>query len=172
MPRIHPIGRLALLAAVVFALSLSACSPSTPEDTDHVGVVVQFGDGTVVTHYLELATPVDRLAALEAAGLAFETAYGGDAVCRIEEEGCPGNDTDCWCECPFTPGEPCTFWMYFPMNDTGDGWGDINTFPLPELEDGGVCAWVWGEVDVEASPWVPLVQPPFYTIDQIKAASQ
>lgn len=57
------------------------------------------------------------------------------------------------------------------MNETGDGWGDMNTWPMPELEDGDIGGWVWGEVDVEASPWVPQVEPPFFTIDQIQAAS-
>lgn len=175
MPKVtdfRRMGRLALVPSImIVTLLLSGSTAFGQEDTGRVGVVVQFGDGSVLTYYLELATPVDRLTALEATGLPLETAFGWDAVCKIEEEGCPGNDTDCFCQCPFTPGEPCTFWIYFPMNETGNGWGDINTSPLPELEDGNVCAWVWGEVDVEASPWIPLVEPPFFTIDQIEAAS-
>jgi len=168
----HRMGRLALLSSIVVAaLLLAGPTAFGQEESGHVGVVVQFGDGSVLTYYLELPTPVDRLTALEATGLAFETAFGGDAVCKIEEEGCPGNDTDCWCQCPFTPGESCIFWIYFPMNETGDGWGDMNTWPMPELEDGDIGGWVWGEVDVEASPWVPQVEPPFFTIDQIQAAS-
>jgi len=168
----HRLGRFALLSSIfVVTLLLAGSTAFAEEGSGHVGVVIQFGDGRVLTRYLELSTPVDRLTALEATGLTLETAFGWGAVCKIEEEGCPGNDTDCFCQCPFTPGKPCTFWIYFPMNETGDGWGDINTSPLPELEDGDVCAWVWGEVDVEAVPWVPLVEPPFFTIDQIEAAS-
>jgi hypothetical protein len=173
VPRLNHTGKFALFSSMaVVILLLAGCTALGQEETDHVGVVVQSGDGSVMTYYLDLPTPVDRLTALEATGLPFETAFGGDAVCRIEEEGCPGNDTECWCQCPFTPGEPCTFWIYFPMNETGDGWGDMNTWPLPELEDGDVCAWVWGEVDVQVSPWVPLVEPPFFTIDEIAAASR
>jgi hypothetical protein len=167
-----PIFRGLFFTSIFLALLLSACAAPPSEPSTHVGVVIQFADGSVETHYLALPTPVDRLTALEATGLSFETAFGGDAVCKIEDQGCPGNDNECWCQCPFTPGEPCTFWIYFPMNEAGDGWGDMNTWPLPELEDGDVCAWVWGRIDVEASPWVPLVQPPFYTIEQIEAASR
>jgi hypothetical protein len=164
----HRTGGIALLSSIIIVTFFMGGSTAFgQEGSGHAGVVVQFGDGRVLTRYLELSAPVDRLTALEATGLIFETAFGGDAVCKIEEEGCPGNDTDCWCQCPFTPGEPCTFWIYFPVNETGDEWGDMNTWPLPELEDGDVSGWVWGEVDVEASPWVPLVEPPFYTVDQI-----
>ncbi len=163
------IGGIALLSSIIVTTVLLAGSTAFgQEGNGHVGLVVQFDDGGVLTRYLELSTPVDRLTALEATGLAFESAFGGDAVCKIEGEGCPGNDTDCWCQCPFIPGEPCTFWVYFPVNETGDDWGDMNTWPLPELEDGDVSAWVWGEVDVEASPWIPLVEPPFFTVDQIR----
>ncbi len=173
MSRLHKLGKPALAVCILMAILLPAgCTAPGGEQTGHVGVVVQFGDGRVLTYHVEAPTSMDRLAALEATGLTFETAFGGDAVCKIEEEGCPGNDIDCWCQCPFTPGQPCTFWIYFPMNETGDGWGDMNTWPLPELEDGDVCAWVWGQVDVEASPWVPLVQPPFFTIDEIETASR
>lgn len=173
MSTLNHTGKLALALGILLAtLILAGCTALGQEETGHVGVVVQFGEGRVSTYYLDLPTPVDRLTALEATGLPFETAFGGDAVCKIAQEGCPGNDADCWCHCPFTPGESCTFWIYFPMNETGDGWGDINAWPLPELEDGDVCAWVWGEVDVESSPWVPLVEPPFFTIDEIEAASR
>ena len=165
----HALGRIALLSSIIVTTLLLAGSTAFgQEGSAHVGVVVQFGDGRVLTRDLELSTPVDRLTALEATGLAFESAFGGDAVCKIEEEGCPGNDTDCWCQCPFTPGEPCTFWIYFPMNETHDAWGDMNTWPLPQLQGGDVSGWVWGEVDVEASPWIPVVELPFFTVDQIR----
>ncbi len=160
---------LGLLCTTLLAALLLGSGPAlAQEEPGHVGVIVQFGDGTTLTRYLEFNTPVDRLTALEATGLSSETAFAGDAVCKIEEEGCPGTDTDCWCECPFTPEEPCTFWIYFPMNESGDGWGDMNTWPLPELEDGHVSAWVWGEVDVVASPWKPLTQVPFVTVEEIR----
>ncbi len=166
---LHRMGRLAFLSSMVVAtLLLTGSTAFGQEGSGRVGVVVQFADGAVLTRYLELSTPVDRLTALEATGLAFETAFGGDAVCKIEEDGCPGNDADCWCQCPFTPEEPCTFWIYFPMNETRDGWGDMNTWPLPELEDGDVSGWIWGEVDVEASPWAPLAELPFFTADEIR----
>ncbi len=165
----HQLVRLGLLYTTLVAALLLGSGPAlAQEEPGQVGVIVQFGDGTTLTRYLELNTPVDRLTALEATGLSRETAFAGDAVCRIEEEGCPGTDTDCWCECPFTPDEPCTFWIYFPMNENGDGWGDMNTWPLPELEGGHVSAWVWGEVDVVSSPWKPLTQLPFMTLDEIR----
>lgn len=165
----HQLVGLGLLyTTLVAALLLGSGAALAQEEPGHVGVIVQFGDGTTLTRYLELNTPVDRLTALEATRLSRETAFAGDAVCRIEEEGCPGTDTDCWCECPFTPEEPCTFWIYFPMNESGDGWGDMNTWPLPELADGHVSGWVWGEVDVVASPWKPLTQLPFMTVDEIR----
>lgn len=159
---------VALFGIVVAVLWLSGSMAFAQAGEGHVGVLFQFADGRVLTRYLELSTPVDRLTALEATGLAFESAFGGDAICKIEEEGCPGNDTECWCQCTFTPGETCTFWIYFPMNESGDTWGDLNTWPLPELEDGHVAAWVWGELDVVASPWEPLVEPPFLTVGEMR----
>lgn len=163
------IATVAMVLGVIALAMWSAASTALAQQGEgHVGVVFQFAEGQVVTRYLELPTPVDRLSALEATGFAFESAFGGDAVCKIEGTGCPGNDTDCWCQCPFTPEESCTFWIYFPMNETGDGWGDMNTWPLPELEDGHVGAWVWGEVDVVAAPWQPLVEVPFLAVDEIR----
>lgn len=163
------IGRITVLFGVAVAVLWFLGSTALAQGAEgHVGVLFQFADGRVLTRYLELSTPVDRLTAFEAAGLTFESASGGDAICKIEEEGCPGNDTECWCQCTFIPGETCTFWIYFPMNESGDTWGDMNTWPLPELEDGDVAAWVWGELDVVASPWKPLVEPPFLTVDEMR----
>lgn len=162
---LHPGVKLTLLCVAAFAALVLWSSPVLGESgTGHAGVLVQFGDGKVLTRYLALETPVDRLAALEATGLPFETAFGGDAVCKIEEEGCRGTDTECWCHCPFTEGEPCFFWIYLPMSESGDQWADMNTFPLPELDDGDVSAWVWGEVDVSGEVWAPLVEAPFVSL--------
>jgi hypothetical protein len=163
--------RLLVLALVVLlATMLMAASPmSAQTEPRGVGVLVQLADGTILTRYLELETPVDRLTVLEQSGLTFESAYGGDAVCKIEEEGCRGTDAECWCQCTFVEGEDCFFWIYFPMSEDGSGWGDMNLWPLPELDAGHVSAWVWGEVDVSSSPWKPLAEAPFLTVEEMQA---
>jgi hypothetical protein len=161
--------KLTLLCITAFMALVLWSSPVLGESgPGHVGVLVQFGDGRVLTRYLELETPVDRLTVLEASGLAFETAFGGDAVCKIDEEGCRGTDTECWCRCPFTAEEPCFFWIYLPISESGDQWGDMNTWPLPDLDDGDVSAWVWGEVDVSTEQWAPLVEAPFVSLAEME----
>ncbi len=160
--------RLTLLCVALLALALGPPPVLGESGPGHVGVLVQFGDGTLLTRYLELETPVDRLTVLEVSGLFFETAFGGDAVCKIEEEGCRGTDSECWCQCTFAEGEPCFFWIYLPMSDSGDQWADMNTWPLPDLNDGDVSAWVWGEVDVSAEQWSPVVEAPFVGLEEMK----
>lgn len=164
----HRMGGLTLVALLA-ALLMAASPMSGQTERGGVGVLVQLGDGTVLTRYLELRTPVDRLTVLEESGLSFETAYGGDAVCKIEEEGCRGTDDECWCQCTFTEGEACFFWIYLPMSEDGSGWGDMNVWPLPELDAGDVSAWVWGEVDISSTPWKPLAEAPFLTVEEIQA---
>ncbi len=162
------LGGLAVVALLA-ALLMAASPVSGQAEPGSVGVLVQLADGTVLTRYLELDTPVDRLTALEESGLSFETAYGGDAVCKIEDEGCRGSDDECWCQCTFIEGEPCFFWIYFPMSEDGSGWGDMNVWPLPELDAGDVSAWVWGEVDISSTPWKPLAEAPFLTVEEMRA---
>lgn len=161
--------KLTLLCATALVALLLGSSPVLGESgPGYVGVLVQFGDGRVLTRYLELETPVDRLTVLEASGLPFETAFGGDAVCKIDEEGCRGTDSECWCQCTFAEEEPCFFWIYLPMSESGDQWGDMNTWPLPDLDDGDVSGWVWGEVDVSTEQWAPLVEAPFVSLAEME----
>src|SRR3954464_9949185 len=79
-------------------------------------VMVQFGDGLVVTRRITFTGTISGLEALRRTGLALVEKSG--AVCRIEDTGCASGH-DCFCACP-PPFAPCLTWSYYRWN--GSAW--------------------------------------------------
>jgi len=156
--------RVGIVCGVLAALTLLAVTTAFGQGTGTVGVLVEFPGGDVRAFCVDVETPTTNVPPLLATGLDVETGFGGDAVCGIEGIGCP--EEDCWCECPFTPGDPCFLWNYCRWNQA-DGVWDC-PFDLT-VEEGDVIAWVWGELDT--ATFAPIDTPSLddVTLDQVCA---
>ena len=83
---------------------------------NQVGLVVQFGDGALVTRCIEFSEPgINGYDLLLRSGLSIAVSgdpTAGTALCNIEGEGCPASD--CFCECK---GSTCIYWSYWHLVD-------------------------------------------------------
>ena len=97
------------LVALLYVLPIQAQTiASAVVPTNTADVVVQFGDGLVVTRRITFTGTISGLEALRRTGLALVEKNGG--VYRIEDTGCAA-EQDCFCACP-PPFAPCLFWNY------------------------------------------------------------
>lgn len=138
------LGRL-LLALALLISTLVAATPTqarfaAPSDDPHYAdIVVDLGDGRVITRRVTFDTPtITGLEALQRSGLSLEVAtYSfGSAICAIEGVGCPA--TNCFCD-------SSRFWSYHYWDG---GWqmymvGASNS----TLSSGAVEGWAWGAGD-------------------------
>lgn len=111
------------------------------QSTNQVGIVVQYGDGTLVTYCVSFTgDTISGYDALLATGLNVEAAFDpsmGAAVCRIDSQGCPASD--CFCQMP-------DYWSYWHQQN--GAWiysqsGVSNSI----LHAGDVDGWRWGAGD-------------------------
>lgn len=114
---------------------LTACS--APASTAHL--VVQFADGSTHLHTVSWSGELTRVQALQQAGYAVDTDAAGEALCRIEGQGCPPED--CFCS--------ANLWAQGQWD--GDNW-DSQTWPPPPLQDGDWVAFRMGTQE-DLSDW-------------------
>jgi hypothetical protein len=114
------------LAVPLLAIGLGAASaaahagPATPlcaqaASANHVGIVVEHGDGTVIRGCVSFTTPtITALDVLHDSGIQYSTAsYGGslgEAVCQIDNE--PAQYTEC------LPSSG-SYWVFFVATSSG-----------------------------------------------------
>jgi hypothetical protein len=114
------------LAAPLLAFGLGAASaaaqtgPATPlcaqaAGANHVGIVVELGDTTVIRHCVSFTTPtITAIDVLQDSGIEYSTeSYGGslgDAVCQIDNE--PAQYTEC------LPSSG-SYWVFFVATSSG-----------------------------------------------------
>lgn len=120
--RARPIGRRR--AAVVCSLLVAvaaACSPPEPAPPARAALVVDPGDGAVLTRCVEFAGPTaSGIAVLERSGLplAYDVSGSlGTLVCSIAGTGCDFPVVPCLCRC--SGGEGCRFWSYWRQRPDG-----------------------------------------------------
>lgn len=127
---------LLLLAALGALLPAAARAADPPHSAD---VVVQFGNGRVVTRHITFTGTISGLQALRLAGLPLVEKSGG--VCRIDDTGCASGE-DCFCACP-PPYSPCLFWSYQRWD--GHAWVEsMQGAGATTVGDGAVEGWAWG----------------------------
>ncbi len=129
------VSLIALLLGGLLLGAADATAVETETPTNHVTVVVQFGDGRLITRRVTFADDViSGLDALLGTGLDVVTGFGGAAVCRIEDEGCPADD--CFCS--------SSFWSFWLLE--GGRWESATTGANEvQLDDGDVSGWHWGD---------------------------
>ncbi|HNR96261.1 MAG TPA: hypothetical protein PKH89_04725 [Anaerolineae bacterium] len=148
--RVLAVTCLACWLASGFLVNAHAQAPN------QVGLVVQFGDGSVVTRCVSFAeSEISGLDVLLRSGLDVVAAYSstGAAICSINGEGCPPEN--CFCQCQ---GSTCVYWTYWHLG--GGSWNYSQLGAGSYRVHGG---------EVEGYRWWPAEAPPFITFDQICA---
>jgi len=147
-------------------------TPVAAQDTDdQAGLVIQFGDGSVVTACIDLETDGQATGEdlLRSAGLDpvidYSSGFGGGTVCKIGDDGCSFPTEKCFCQCTMKPGEPCVYWTYFHLLDGQWRYANLGASSFV-VKPGQVQAWVWGQGGVGSG-----VQPPDVTFEQLCGAS-
>jgi hypothetical protein len=138
-----------LLVALFYVLPIRAQAIAPAAGPNTADVVVQFGDGLVVTRRITFTGTISGLEALRRTGLALVEKNGG--VCRIEDTGCAAGE-DCFCGCP-PPFAPCLFWNYQRWN--GSAWiASQQGAAATTVSNGAVEGWSWGRELPPARPAV------------------
>ena len=137
-----------LLVALFYVLPIRAQSSALAATPNTADVVVQFGDGLVVTRRITFTGTISGLEALRRTGLALVEKNG--AVCRIADTGCAAGQ-DCFCSCPL--GGPCLYWNYQRWN--GSAWvASQQGAAATSVANGAVEGWSWGRELPPARPAV------------------
>lgn len=130
---------------VVTVAGLVVLGPGLPtrvgaDGPNYVGLVVDFGGDTETRCVSFDGGSISGMEALKDL-FSVETAFGGGAVCKIADTGCPGGDSSCWCQCQ-NPEENCTFWSYWHLD--GEGWTFSQSGAKEyQLRHGDVDGWRW-----------------------------
>jgi hypothetical protein len=155
--------RIQAIALLILLLGLPAGASVGADGPNRVGLVVQFGDGSVISRCVEFSEPsLSGYEVLARAGLTVVAEFSGlgAAVCKVQNDGCDYPAETCFCQCE---GSPCTYWVYHHLVDgawqySGFGAGSY------QVSDGAVEGWAWGQGDPNGG-----VQPPVMTFEQICA---
>ena len=136
----HRGARLITALLVLSAIALAGILPAAAQRPNGAGLVVRFGDGSIIYAYVQFeeeAITSEEL--LYRSGLAVAIApYSGlgAGVCMIEGEGCPSDD--CFCESYTTPAY---FWHFY-AND--GGWREmLQGASSRSVGDGDIDGWSW-----------------------------
>jgi hypothetical protein len=148
-----------ILLTISFIFLVTSYSASAQQE-NHIGIVIDFGDGVVETRCVSFTEKdISGFEALMRSNLAVElnTQSGGQAICRVNETGCPAND--CFCAC--RGGGDCLYWSYWHL--AGEEWEySVAGSGLYRVTDGMVEGWRWGPGSItEAIP------PPDYSFEAI-----
>ena len=141
--------------------SFGATQAQTP---NRAGLVVQFGDGSVVQACVEFTEPsITGWDLLNRSGLAvYHEDYGGshNAICKLETgstgNGCEYPLEDCWCKC--VTSDNCNYWAYHHLIN-GDWQYAFEGASSWIIENGMVDGWGWGLGEINNSGVAPPVIP-------------
>ena len=157
----HRFTLILLLSLLTLTLATGAAL-AVDGSTVRVGLVVAFPDGIEHQEVVTLPAGATTYDALQAADieLAVASTDYGPALCGINATGCPVEN--CFCDATH-------FWAYYHMNPVENAWAvaseGIGAF---KPTDRAVEGFAWSGFDAD---FVPTVQPPVYTFDQIAAAT-
>jgi hypothetical protein len=145
------------LAILLAAVPASVNAQGTPR---RAGLVVRFGDGSVVTRCVAFREPsITGMELLTRAGFALRVDTGssiGAGVCKINSLGCDAGKS-CFCQCE---GSTCAYWQYFHLVNGAWTYSVLGA-GLYQVSDGAVEGWSWGN----------NLAPPVMSLDQICAGA-
>lgn len=132
--------RLAPALLILFAAALAGILPVAAQRPNGAGLVIRFGDGSVIYAYVQFEEEtITSEELLYRSGLAIVIApYSGlgAGVCAIDGEGCPSDN--CFCESYTTPAY---FWHFY-AND--GGWRELlQGASSRSVGDGDIDGWSW-----------------------------
>jgi hypothetical protein len=155
-----------LLAAVI--TSGAHAGRALADDTDRVGLVVKFSDGTVFTDCIEYTgSGMTGEDVLDSSGLSTVKEFHpglGAAICKIEDDGCDYPQPDsCFCECL---GSSCEYWAYYHLDEQEGEWIYSGMgASWRTVRPGDVEGWAWGAGTPEQSE----AEPPLTTFEELCA---
>ena len=163
MKRKPGIFLLTSLAIVTLAVFGSSVPHSRAQQSNRVGLVVDFGDDHI-TRCIEFNEPeITGYEVLRRAGLdlVVDTSNPmGIIVCDINNtSGC--SESNCFCECQ---GSPCIYWAYHRLVDGSWQYSQLGA-SSQKVGDGDVEGWAWGEGALNTSG----AKPPLKTFEEICA---
>ncbi len=155
--RSRRVQRIAL--ALLLLLVVGVPSPGGAAQAAHAnsaGLVIRHGDGSVLYFLVQFSeAQISGTQLLERAGVSIDvTPYAGigEAICRIDGEGCPA--TDCFCK---SFANPAVYWRYHKLGPDGN-WVFLPSGPdAREVHNGDIDGWSWSSKDGELPP-VTLAQ--------------
>jgi hypothetical protein len=155
--------RIEVIALLVLVLGLAAAANVRADGPNRVGLVVRFGDGSVVSRCVEFSEPsLSGYEVLARAGLTVVAEFSGlgAAVCKVQNDGCNYPAETCFCQCE---GSPCVYWVYHHLVEGAWQYSGFGASSY-QVSNGAVEGWAWGEGDPNGG-----VQPPVMTFEQICA---
>ncbi|MGA7669853.1 MAG: hypothetical protein WBW04_05490 [Nitrolancea sp.] len=149
--------RILVFALLLVGVLTSPVRAAQPTQLNAAGLVINHGDGTVLYFYVQFSEPeITGAQLLERAGVSIdETPYAGigEAICRIDGEGCPA--TNCFCK---SFANPAVYWRYHKLGPDGN-WVFLPSGPdARQVRNGDVDGWSWSSKDGDLPPSVTLAQ--------------
>ena len=153
-------GGIFLFLALVLLASGAPTSVNAQATTHRAGLVVRFGDGSIVTRCVSFGEPsLTGAELLMRSGLSvvFDLNSSiGAGVCKIGNQGCDQGKS-CFCQCE---GSTCAYWQYFHLQSGAWKYSNLGA-GVYQVSDGAVEGWAWGN----------NVAPQVMSLDQICAAA-
>ena len=155
-------GGAFLFLALVLLASSAPIRVNAQAATHRAGLVVRFGDGSVVTRCVSFSEPsLTGVELLARSGLSVVLDLNsslGAGVCKIGNQGCD-RGRSCFCQCE---GSTCAYWQYFHLHAERGAWKYSNIGAgVYQVSDGAVEGWAWGN----------NLAPPVMSLDQLCAAA-
>jgi hypothetical protein len=151
-------GETILFLALVMLALPSGASANAQGSLHRAGLVVRFGNGSVISRCVAFSEPsLTGLELLSRAGLSIVVDLNssiGAGVCKIGSEGCD-RGRSCFCQCE---GSTCAYWQYFHLQSGAWKYSNVGAASY-QVSDGAVEGWAWGN----------NVAPPPIGLDQICA---
>ena len=159
--------RLSLLLALL--LLLLGWEGIRAQGVNRAGLVVQFGDGNVVTACVQFTS--ERVTGAELLRLSgmdviMDPNSGfGEAICKISvgdfSDGCDFPLEECFCQCT---GADCEYWAYYHLQDNAWEYSQLGASNWL-VKDGDVEGWAWGPGSFSGGG--SSVEPPVIPFDEI-----
>ncbi|MFN8473059.1 MAG: hypothetical protein U0822_12800 [Anaerolineae bacterium] len=149
------------MIAIAITAAIALAVPHAHSEDNRVGLVVQYGDGSVFMGCYPWTADLTGENLLRRAGLDVEADYGsgmGALICRIGPDGCSAQNCLCQAQTP-----PLRYWAYWRLDPSRGDWvysqqGSSNR----ALQAGDVDGWAWGVGTVAFG-----AKPPKVTFEQV-----